>query len=688
MPPKIQIINVGGMDLEFPADWSVKRIEQEIQGNASLQAMIASAQEVGAPPPGQQQPQGQPPVIEMGRDETGAFVPEGVGETSLQEAIDAVKAGIVGLMQGGSGQSLDEVLGYAGRMGTPLAGGWQGPVPRDDLRMIRDEARRLENEAAAANPGAYWGSQVAGAMAGGGKLASAVGAGTKLSAMVPRVAGAEAGLGAWSSGFGQGGDVPTNLPGIGRFTGRMAGSALIGGAVGGGTPLVAHGVGSLSRRVSGAERRVARAISKDMKRKGLTPEEYVAPLRRDPKNLRVMDVSQGTREMMGTSAFVEHGVAGRVRNLIDQRAKGQGDRIERGLRKDFGKKTSLERIRSKWEETREFVRPRYDAINETIVEPTDDVVDTLLNTRTGRKALERAKELAENERRPFTFGDELLEGVDPLEGGVSTTLSGRDLDFIQRAFRQLATEADAAAQSGKSATGTLGGSYREVRKRFLDDVDAQLPGFKETRQKWASTAEISDAEDIGRGFFSGKLSQIKDQWEDLSDVQKEYAAYSFVEDVIDRVVNTGDATSLVNQFGRKKIREIMKLTLGKKASKNYINRLEVEDMMEQLKTTVGRPPTSPNAVREEGAQATQSYLGGWAWRMKVLLMQRLFTNPRQARTARAFEKLLDTSDPEPMLSAVQGVRTRRPATRAGTSTAGISQIAVGLGNRLAEVYGE
>lgn len=643
---------IGDQVFSFPVSMSPDEVQNILlqQGIIEAEQPAATSQMTGGIDPG------------------GIMVPEEVGQGSLPDAADALKAGAIGAIQGLSGQAADELTGYAGRAGTPLAGGFQGPIPPEAFKEVRDEFRRQEDIAAAENPAAYYGGQIGGTLAGGGKIASAVGAGRSLPAAVPRIAAAEGAYAASASGFGQ--------PGEGMDTEQMARTGLTAAVLSPAIPILGHGIGSAWRRLTDPDARAVRKIMSDIATKGKTPEEYVAPLAKDPENLLLADVGSGPREMMAKAAHTDFGIAERVKNLTSERLSKQADRLEKNMQRVFGKKTSIETLEKQWNKVKKQVKPVYDRINETVVNPSQPM-RKILQTKTGKQALDRAKILAENEDRAIkTFVDEAT-GEEIIE-----SLSGRDLDFIQRAFRQLATEADAAAQTGRSATGTLGHSYRGLRDRFLKSADRVLPGFKKTRRLWASQAELEEAETLGRTFFTLKSSKAKPLIKDLSPREKEMAAYGFFQEIIDRTGGVGDATSLVNQFGKKNIRETMKLLFSKEATRNYLNRLEVEGMMDEFRKTVGRPATSPDAIKEEFSPIATGFFGNAMWRLKVAMFRKMFANPRQAKTARALEDYLMTNDPKPLLRDIEKAGMPRMVEPASARTAAVAPLVTGAGNAI------
>lgn len=504
-----------------------------------------------------------------GLDPGGIMVPTEVGQDDLADYESHAKAVGIGALQGATFNFADEIAGV-------VSNDW-----KQSLREAEATARKK-------HPYLTTAGEVVGALGTGfatGGTATAALRGVRPLATT----GALTGIGIGEAGLAEVG--AQNVLGEERKldVGQVESSMIMGGAFGAAAPkainLVRRGFQNLLSRQAGLNRG-ARLFLKDASRKKLTVEEYGAAAKAEPQ-LDLPSTQIGAAELTRDAAKAAPEIAGRYREIIRSRSDGQGSRLMQSIEPEMGNASSIERLEQLTESTRTQVRPEYERIHQLSFTPSEQTV-SLMNNPTMKRAVKIAEGIARDEGVPFRYN--------PTSGAPMT---GQQADYIQQALREMSEEGAQVLPNGSLKLTRTGRGRAKLREAVMDDFDAQLPGFKRTRQLWAQLEDAKKAEEIGRKLHGvkGKASVFKKTWNDMSPLQREYAKHGYITEMTDLIKNVADDANVARKFNTDKHRAILKTMLGDEGAEKFINQVAVESAYVEFARDFGRIRTTEPAFQ-------------------------------------------------------------------------------------------
>lgn len=368
---------------------------------------------------------------------------------------------------------MDEVAGLA----RSVLNGTDYSVERDVANAMRQQ---LSDQ--------YPKSTIAGALAGG------LGAGAATARLAPRIAETLGRNVPRMIGFGggagavQGGLESNNDRAAGAGLGLVAGAG--GAALGAGLTPAGRRAMRIGPRLSQTDRAVSTAPASTIRANVQDAANFGLPY-------ALADATPQTRALAGSAARF----APRIREMADTALTARKDetpeRAMNAIRQQLAPPVDVAARQGELRRAGSTASsPDYEKTFNRAA-PVSDEVASIVNTREGQQALEKAYQIAENEGYdPKAIGFDLDDQGEVI---LRNNPSFRTLDLVKRGLDDIVEKQrnpvtgnlDLTGQPGLRATDTL-------RKRLIAEMDRIEPGYAKARGAYQEYA--SQAEDLGRGY--------------------------------------------------------------------------------------------------------------------------------------------------------------------------------------------
>lgn len=582
-----------------------------------------------------------PPDAMQGLDPGGMMVPAEVGQGLTPDEAGGLKAAGMGALQGATFNLADEAVGL-------VSDSWK--------QSMRESASRLQKK----YPKSFVAGEVGGALAAGLATGAPIASGLRAGQAATRLGL----LGGIEGGLAAVGEQNVESPGQ-LDQGQIKTGMFLGGAFGATAPAAANAVRRVAQKFLSRQKglnKSARLLLQDAETQRMTPTEYLDPARKDPQ-LDIAASRRGTRELSKDAAKMHEEAASRFAKIIDDRRAGQGQRLMDSIEPEMGNASSVERLDQLSEWTRTQVRPEYERIHQMSMQPNQQTL-ALMNNPDFKKGLRIAERIARNQGAPFRY-----------EPGMP--MSGKMADYIQQGLREASEQGRETLTLKKTR---LGKSIERLREKFLEDIDAQIPGFRRTRQQWAQLESAKEAEKIGRKWHTEKASRAIKAWEDMSSLEKEYAKHGFITEMTDRIKNVKKGANIADRFNTPKYRKILDTLIGQQGADKFFNQVATESAFNEFAKAIGRTRTTAPAFNT--AITAPGSPVGLKFRL-INMPLNMMKGGMDRESALAFAEHVLSQNVDEMLSAMNRVNPRlRPSEAAvvGLASRDLGQdIATGAG---------
>jgi hypothetical protein len=515
------------------------------------------------------------------------------------------------------GEYSDEITGAVGAglesLGVVAEG--TGARAMADQRAVQDAMQRQR-------PGASMAAGIAGGivagipMAGLAAPAAAGMAGATTATNVLRAGAAGIGLGATEgavSGFGAGSGGAGNRANEALVRGAIGG--VIGGVVGAAAPAAGAGAKALWQRFKG------RDVSVIAKRLGISDDAAKvvkaaldaddldaaeAAIKRAGKKSMLADAGPSTQGLLD-AAVATGGKGGTVaKRAVDARAVAESKRMDSVLSRILGKPEGVKALETGVRDSTAAARSSvYDAAYSSPInyaDPRGQTLESLLK-RVPRAAWQRANDLMSLE------GEQSRQIMASFADDGTVTLSRmpdvRQIDYLTRALRNVAAEADGAGKMGGTtdlgrATGNLATSIRQT-------VRGLVPEYAKALDTAADAMSRRDAIILGANAMKQTTTRemVRDATRGMSLAERQAAKQglrSYVDDTLanarsalGRETEISEALKLVRDMDSRAAKEKLVLLLGPRDATRLAK--EMAQVAQSLETRQAIAMNSKTAVR-------------------------------------------------------------------------------------------
>lgn len=412
---------------------------------------------------------------------------------------------------------------------------------------------------------------------------------------------------------------------------QVAGSTILGAAVGGAIPLagtaVRSGYGALRDSVGSkirgainpeaeAGRRVASAMRIDKAAgQSLDAQDLTSAARNNQPLMNADLGGETTRALTRAAANQSPEARGAIERAVSDRFSDQGNRVQRMVSRLTGGKSDdllmIDGLRdmasyaNKGAYQRAYSAPNAQAmfsreLQELMQAPA---IRDAVKASTGRGANRAAAEGFKAVQNPF---HEAADGAFKLRRRADGSLVAPTLQFWDQVKRNLDGMIGVAQRSGDK---TYASDLMALKQKLVGSLDNAVPAYKAARQGAAAFFGAEDAVDAGKAFARSNrmLPEYKRGILAMKPAEKEAFETGFASELLDAAKNAGDRTNVINRmFGSQEAREKMVMAFGPSRAREIEAFVRVETAMDALRGAMGNSTTARQLI-EAGV------LGGGAW---------------------------------------------------------------------------
>lgn len=494
----------------------------------------------------------------------GESIVRGIGQGGTVGFGDEINAGVVALRKALTRQLVSK---HYGNLPDELKASFS-----EDYKRERNKERARNTESFEQNPYAHGGAELAtGLVQGFGGFGAIKEAGKQtLRQIAPRLA---------AIGAAEGG-----IYGLGTSEGETAGEVAadtakgtIAGAIGAvAIPAAGQTMGrTYQKLVKNRGQRAADLVVDDLGKAGFTPEQAARYLEDNPE-LIVGDLGNNLQWHTGAVATSPGQGAEDVTNLLLQRTQNQlDDRIEPFFSQALGGDATQgiqKTLKDSQAQLSAMASPLYKEAYEQPIQLSDKI-KTIINSPSGQKALEAAKDAASDDNVAF---------------GPAT--STRTLDYVARELNDMAERAKGQLGAATSKSDRL---YK-MRRELLEEVRAQNEPFRLAQAIYSDEKSIQEAYELGTKALTGNAMDKVDMIKNLSQAEQVAMRSGLFQAVMQKVGARSMDGDLSKAFKNENIRKVLRAAFDDPADfKAFEELIEKESMMARTSRPLNNSVTAP-----------------------------------------------------------------------------------------------
>lgn len=540
---------------------------------------------------------------------------------SYEEGLKELEKEDLGATSGRVGAGLTGYIEGIPVVGPMLLGGTQhgaaaltSAIEGSDYDENVEEAKRITEAAKEKHPRLNLAGQIAGNVA-----TMAAGGSTALGAKALGITGRNLGTRAASSLASSAAISAADTAARGGDARDVAGSAFIGGGIGGAVPIVGAGISAGLRAIGEkvypvvnairnpaqeAQRRVGTAITRDIDANPnmimTAADQQVARQNAIP----LINADRGgetTRALARSVANQSPEARAIIENTASDRFGAQSQRAADFIRRMTGGAVDdLAYQANLTKAARAVNAPAYKAAfddqnAQTMFSPRlqqlmqspafRNAIDDVPARSADRGAVQGFKEIG----NPFSKNS---QGAYVLRRKADGTMVSPNLRFWDQVKQNLDSDIGKATRAGdkQTASDILG-----LKKALVDELDNTVQSYKAARQGAAAFFDAEDALDAGRKFANTPrlVPEAKQAFAKFSKPEKEAFATGYASELIDKIKASGDRTNVINSvFKNQSSRESMDLVFGPQRMKEIEAYVRIEDIVDRLRGSMGNSTTA------------------------------------------------------------------------------------------------
>lgn len=476
-------------------------------------------------------------------------------------------------------------------------------------------------------------------------------AGSVVGAIAPLVAAGGTALGA--KALGMSGSLPSRI-GFGALSGfgltgadtlarggtteEAASNALLGGALGGVLPVVGNRLGATWNAFAGP--RAETVLNSAMAADQVSPRAANALLDARGPGMMVADLGPNVQQLASGLASVPGPAQSIVKSAIAERAAGAGNRLTGAVDEALGTGRPIETALAEVTAAQKAAAdPLYAAVRPQAVQITPTIAG-LQTTPMGKKAMERAMESLANDQMDATRPTVAL------------------YDAMKQALDDMASSAARQGSNNEARQAS------RLAEQLRNEIDRQVPAYKEARDAFAGPAAIKDAMELGRDVFTRKMSptELKSTLAGMSTSEKD-ALLLGAQDAVQAMIGNArtDVAGVKQAFASDYAKEKLALLLGDDTAEAIEKALAREAIASQTNQLVAG--NSVTAARQEAQKMVAPELARLPAQQTVtgLLLagiekarQAITAKYRMGQNARLANMLMAPNLGPQMLSQIEG----------------------------------
>lgn len=393
------------------------------------------------------------------------------------------------------------------------------------LTLISEDKGQAYRQMLAAGREQNAGTALLGNLLGGGALGAVTGGGSLTAGLVKQM-GAGAGLGAVAGSL----EAQPGQRGMGAATGAVVGGAVppvmravgttikaVGSRI---APTVTPIINRILRNPPGEDvphRMADRLIAQDLVADGATLDDLIARAKQMAAQGRTPtlgDLAGANTTALGEYAMTTPGPGAQaVAAGLEQRNVDAVSRIVRGLEEGFNVRAqdAYDAGQKLLATRRAAAAPLYQEAYQASVTLGDEFLETL-KIPEFRRAYAEGRRLALLEGR--SLPPSIQEATETAAEGVTRPIPVEALDYLKRGMDDLIEKGMRGGKMSRNRARLL----RERLNPLLDEIDNQVPAYRQARAQFASDSQALEALEEGQNFLKKPAAMIRDEMASLRDV--------------------------------------------------------------------------------------------------------------------------------------------------------------------------
>lgn len=275
-------------------------------------------------------------------------------------------------------------------------------------------------------------------------------------------------------------------------------------------------------------------------------------------------------------------------------------------------------------------------------------------------------------RSPFVFAD---EGVSLATAGKDGTRALPSLEFWDNVKRELDAKIFSLRKEGDKAGADAAAT---MRTKLLKELDAVAPSYKQARASAASFFKAEDALEAGQNFvgmtWSADLVGARQALAKMNATERALFAQGYAAELAAQVSRIADNANVPARsiFNTPLARQKMDAAIGPQRAKELQTFLQVESVMNRLRTALGNSTTARQIIERGmaggiGGAALGAFSGNGTEGATVGIAAGIvsaLSGKVDRRVAKRVGELLASSDPPKLLEAAQIIAANRGAREA------------------------
>ena len=362
--------------------------------------------------------------------------------------------------------------------------------------------------------------------------------------------------------------------------GLGAAAPVVGSMLGRGAEYVANTARGVFRPEAEAARRVTSYIDRDVRAApgntvpGLTQAEYAAT-----PEARLVDLGgETTRAAQRSAANTSPEARGQIETTINDRFRGQVDRVGDWLRERFGFPNAFAQQQALEATARGVNNANY---ARAMQQGAGHLSSPKLAALEGSDAVQAAMQRAER-----AVADEaVLGGLAAPTGGV------RDLRYWDLVRRELG---DAGTEATRAGRGAQGRRLSGLAAQLNNALDELVPSYAQARAGAAGFFGAGDALEAGQKFATQNFAADATRQAIAGMTQQERALFrdGFVSRLLEKMGGVGNQRNIANMFDNPAMQEKLVLALGRQGARELEASLHIEGVLDRARGAMGNSTTA------------------------------------------------------------------------------------------------
>ena len=358
-----------------------------------------------------------------------------------------------------------------------------------------------------------------------------------------------------------------------------------------------------------------------------------------------------------------------VMKAVDDRQIAQSERIQDAIERDLGPVGYVRQMSVDLKKaSQERAKPLFDEAWNAPVDWTKDegvLLNRILNTPAGKKALQNARTIAGNEMEDAgALGFAVNDAGDVVLDSVPTF---KTLHYVKRGLDDVVESYPKNAITGRPELDENGVAVDKLRRTLVGDLKERNPAYRVAMETYAGDAAMNDALLLGSKAVNKNANDILFETKDMTPAELEQYKLGIRSALVDFLDGKPDGANQVRALigSPKKRKALAKIFGGDEGLANFIDTLKAEaETFGTYKRAMTGSPTAINEADDKSVEtavdalqaAAQMGNGNVTGMIQTLLRARGREEKVSELTRTELAKILTEQDPDTIRQILRQVK--------------------------------